>query len=82
MCTNDPKSLNEPLGRKAAAPQTVEDDQEIIVTLKLRAHGSTDTANGLIERLKRQLSIMTHRDVEVVDYDVTIPHKNKDRINE
>lgn len=62
-------------GQKAAHSDRIESDREIIVTFKLKTHGSLDHANGLIKYLKRQLSVMTHRDVEIVDYDVTVGNR-------
>lgn len=63
-------------GRKAAEPGTLEAGREIVVSFKLRTFGSTDHANSFIEHVRRQLAVLVHSDVDILEYDVD--YKGKD----
>lgn len=69
--------MKESPGRKAAQPDTLEADREIVVSFKLRTHGSTDHANSFIEHIRRQLSVLVHADIEILEYDVDYKGKNE-----
>ena len=72
--------MKKPPGQVAAQLGKVERDREIIVSFKLRTHGSTDQANSFIEHVRRQLSVLVHSDVELVDYDVDVKGKSNGKV--